>query len=186
MAADIPTTEPSRVRAGDTWAWTKTLDDYPAPTWTLTYPLVNSSSKITVPATASGTDHAVSVDKATTAAYAAGTYSWIAAVDDGTSRYTLEVGVIEIEPDLAIAGVTTYDARSNWVKLFDAMDTALATFGSKAWTLGYTLGDRSVTFRSHIEFLQLYDRARMEKYREELADKIARGLGTGQKVMVRL
>ena len=186
MAADIPTTEPSSVRSGDTWAWTKTLDDYPAPTWTLTYTLVNLSSKITLTSTASGTDHAISVDKATTAAYSAGRYTWISHVDDGTSRYTVETGVIEVEPDLAVAGVTAYDARSNWVKLFDAMESALATFGSKAWTMGYALGDRNVTFRSHAEFLQLYDRARMEKQREEQADKLARGLGVGPKVMVRL
>jgi hypothetical protein len=30
VAADIPTTEPSELRVGDTWKWTRILADYPA------------------------------------------------------------------------------------------------------------------------------------------------------------
>jgi hypothetical protein len=35
MAATTPSDEPARLRAGDTWKWTRSLADYPAGTWTL-------------------------------------------------------------------------------------------------------------------------------------------------------
>ena len=184
MAADIPTTEPASLRVGDTWAWTKTVTDYPAPTWALSYTLVNATHKIAVTSTASGTDHAVSIAKATTAGYTAGTYRWQSSVTDGTSRYIIETGTITVEPDFSAQ--VTYDARSSWGKLYDSMETALAAYGSKAWTQEYALGNRVLRFRDNADFLAMYDRARSEKTREELADKLKRGLGGGQRVMVRL
>ncbi len=184
MAADIPTTEPTSLRVGDTWAWTKSLTDWPAGTWTLSYALVNATHKISITASASGADHSVSVAKATTAGYTAGTYRWQSSVTDGTSRYVVESGEIVVEPDFAAQ--VTYDARSSWAKLYDAMEAALAAYGSKAWTQQYSLGNRVVSFRDNADFLAMYDRARQEKTREELSAKLARGLGGGQRVMVRL
>jgi len=43
MAATIPSDEPARLRAGDTWKWTRTLGDYPAGTWTLKYRFKNAA-----------------------------------------------------------------------------------------------------------------------------------------------
>ena len=64
------TTEPARVTAGDTIAWTKTLSDYPASAgWVLAYTLINAGAKITITAAASGDDHAVTVLAATSAGY---------------------------------------------------------------------------------------------------------------------
>jgi hypothetical protein len=65
-----PTTEPSRVTAGDTIAWTKSLPDSPASSgWILKYRLINAAGKIDITATAAGNDHAVSVPAATSAAW---------------------------------------------------------------------------------------------------------------------
>lgn len=186
MAADIPTSEPSTLRVGDTWSWKRSLTDYPAPTWTLSYVLINATDKITVTAAASGSDHLVTVAKATTAAYKAGAYHWTAAVTDGTSRYTIEEGDVELLPDLAASATARYDTRSSWAKLFDAMETAIAAYGSKAWTQEYALGTRTLKFRDNVDFLKMYDRARLEVTREEQAAKLARGMGGAQRVMVRL
>ena len=76
MAATTPTTEPSALIAGDTAKWLKTLADYlPADGWVLSYTLINSAAKITFAATTSGSDFLVNVAAATTAAWAAGSYS---------------------------------------------------------------------------------------------------------------
>jgi hypothetical protein len=101
MAADIPTNEPAELRAGDTWAWTKTLADYPASTpWTLKYRFKNAAGGFEITATASGDGYAVSVAAATTAGYAAGAYSWMAWVEGGASeKYTVDVGTVTINPD---------------------------------------------------------------------------------------
>ena len=78
MTAPIPTTEPTELRAGDTWKWTRSLSDYPASIWTLTYVLVQAAVQKSITASASGDDFSVSVAKATTAAYAEGLWSWVA------------------------------------------------------------------------------------------------------------
>ena len=42
-----PTIEPSLLYTGDTWAWERTLADYPASaSWVLNYVLVNSTHRI--------------------------------------------------------------------------------------------------------------------------------------------
>jgi hypothetical protein len=88
--ADIPTIEPSSANAGDTWRWTRTLADYPASAgWALSYTLINAAAKITINATASGDDHAVTVAAATTGGYAAGTYDWRARVTRTGEVFTM-------------------------------------------------------------------------------------------------
>ena len=53
MAQSIPTTEPTRLRAGDTWQWRREdLSDYPATAWTLTYWFRNSTDHLDVSAAA--------------------------------------------------------------------------------------------------------------------------------------
>ena len=75
--ADIPTTEPAAVNAGDTVRWRRALADYPASAgWALTYTLLNAAGKITITASAQGDDHLVSVPAATSAGWAAGDYAW--------------------------------------------------------------------------------------------------------------
>ena len=69
--ASIPTTEPETITAGDSLTWKRTLADYPAGTWTLKYRLINADGKIDLTATASGTDHLVSVAPDTSAVYTA-------------------------------------------------------------------------------------------------------------------
>ena len=72
MAADIPTSEPAELRAGDTWKWTKTLADYPASAWTLKYRFKNAAGGFEIIAATAGSDYAITVAASTTTAYAAG------------------------------------------------------------------------------------------------------------------
>jgi hypothetical protein len=131
MAIEIPTTEPARVRAGDTVTWRKSLADYPATAgWTLYYRLINSTAKFDITTTADGADHLVSVAKATSATYTAGDYSLIAWVANGTERVTLDPSRITVLPDLAAVSAAGYDGRSQAKKMLDAIDAALLSLSS--------------------------------------------------------
>ena len=117
------TIEPSRVTAGDTLAFTKSLPDYPASAgWVLSYTLINGTGKITFNATASGSDHAVNVLAATTAGWAAGTYTWQSVVTKAAERYTIGQGSMVVAPDLAAAA--TFDGRSSARKALAPMSAS--------------------------------------------------------------
>ena len=123
MAYTIPSIEPVSARAGDTWTWTKTLSDFPATTWTLTYTLFNSAGKISITADADGSDYSVDVAPATTANYTEGRYSWVARVTDGTDMHQVGAGQIDILQDLS--KVATYDNRTFNRKMLDALDALM-------------------------------------------------------------
>mgnify|MGYP000994247346 CR=1 FL=1 len=110
MAAPTPTTEPTTLIAGDTARWIKALPDYLASAgWVLTYTLINATGKITFSASAYGDDHLVNVSAATTGGWAAGSYSWRAAVALAGEVYTVDTGTIVVQPAF---GVATLDNRS--------------------------------------------------------------------------
>jgi hypothetical protein len=156
MSTTIPTTEPASARAGDTWRWQRTLSDYPASTWTLSYTLFNAAGKVSIAATADGDDHLVSVAPATTAAYTAGRYDWVAHVSDGTDRHQVGAGSINVLPDLS--AVSSYDGRSHARKMLDAIDALLEGRATTdqldliaAANVGSNSGDQSMQMRP--EFL---------------------------------
>ena len=67
--------EPEKLTSGVTWKWKKTISDYPASEWTLTYYLRKDGATATsFSATADGDTHLVTVAAATIAGYAAGVY----------------------------------------------------------------------------------------------------------------
>lgn len=134
MAAEIPNYEPQRLRAGDTWRWTKTLSDYPADTWTLTYVLLDEtggSNKITINTAANASAHEVNVSAATTANYNVANYRVAAYVSDGTNRYTLDEldGMrFQVLPDPAT--VTSSDERTDAEKILANLITAQTALAS--------------------------------------------------------
>ena len=88
MAHQVPTYEPDTITAGDLITWKKSLGDYPAgESWTLSYALTNSAAQITFTGTADDDDHLISVSAATSAAWAAGTYSIQGYVTKALERY---------------------------------------------------------------------------------------------------
>ena len=147
MAATVPTTEPLTIRAGDTWAWRReNLSDYPASLWTLTYYFRNSAEKFDVEATADGDLFAVSVPIATTAAIAAGSYGWLAVVDNTTERYEVGTGRLTVLPDLAADLVA--DTRSFARTMLEAVESALLNKASTSQLdlVQAALADRSMQY----------------------------------------
>lgn len=187
MAQTVPTREPAAVVAGDTVTWLKTVADYPAGDgWVLKYRLINAAGKIDITASASGDDHRVLVSASTSAAWAAGTYTWQAYVDGVSSqRFTVGTGSIEIKPNLA-AQASGYDSRTAAKKALDAIEAALLTHGTNsAWQQEYEIAGRRMKFKTVGDFLALRDRLKAEVAREETAARLANGLPGKSKVYVR-
>ena len=187
MTIEIPLNEPQQLRAGDTWKWRREdLSDYPAPTWTLTYQLKRegaSGGNASIVASASGTYHAVSVAKATTAGYAKGTWQWQAYADNGTERYLVDSGAFVILADFAIAG--DLDNRSHVKKVLDAIE---AVIEGRATTdqQSYTIAGRSLTRIPIADLLVFRDKYAAEYKREQLALAIADGRAGKNRILVRL
>lgn len=185
MAYTPPTNEPSELRAGDTWEWRREdLSDYPAPTWTLSYYFRNAAAKFDITATADGTAFAVSVAKATSAGKTVGWYDWIAVVDDGTSRYQVDSGRLEVLPNLATDAV--YDARSFARKMLDYIEAALLSRASSDQLdlINAQLEARSIT-RDKAGMIVLRSQFKREVAAEDNANRIANGLGNKNRLLVR-
>lgn len=183
MSATTPTAEPSRITAGDTVTWLKSLSDYPATaSWVLSYTLINATSKITITATASGADHLVSVAAATTAGWAAGTYTWVAAVTKAAERYTVGQGSITIGANLAAASVL--DTRSHATKVLAIIEAYLEAPGNLA-SASYEIAGRKLQHYGVPELLALRDKYRAEAAREANAARIAAGLSPRNQIAVR-
>lgn len=164
--ADIPTVPPTTITAGNSIAWTITLDDYPADdSWVLSYVLLNSTTKITITSSADGADHAVSVAAVTTASYTVGEYQFAAFVTDGTDRYTVDEGIIEILADYEI--VTTLDTRSHVKKVLDALESLMEGKAAKD-VVAYSIHGRSLTSMSIEEVRSWYDDYSARYRREQI------------------
>lgn len=184
MAHPTPTTEPASIRAGDFATWTKTLGDYPASAgWVLSYALVKTGTRILFSATASGDDHLIAVPAATTAAWAAGTYTWSARVTKTTEVYTVGSGSIELLPDLAAAS-GGLDARSHAVKTLEALEAWIET--RDAAVAEYEIAGRRMKFIPIGELLKMRDQYRREVASEDTAARLAAGLPARNKLQVRL
>lgn len=148
---------PEELTIGDTWEWTDELSEYPAPTWTLNFHLVNSGGVIQITASASGEDHASSVLPATTSGYTAGRYRWAAQVTDGTDTFTIEKGWVEILPDPTIA----QDARSQARRTLDAIEAVLEGRATRD-DLNVSVNGRAISRIPIPELLQWRDRLKEE------------------------
>lgn len=185
MSAPIPEIEPTEIVQGDTIAWTKDLSDYSASDgWTLTYYLRGPQS-LTITASASGSAHSISVSATTTAAYAFGKYKWQAYASKSGARYKVGEGSLEIlQNPASIVGFT--ETRSEARQILDALIATMKQAASRP-EQGYSLqaAGRSFTFKTHAELIAAIQFWQSEVKREEDAEKITRGEGTGKNIFVR-
>lgn len=178
------TTEPTRITAGDTITWVKSLTDYPANDgWALTYTLINATAKISISTAAAAADHRVSVAAADSAGYAPGIYQWQASVSRGAERFTVGTGSMTVAPNLAAA--TTLDTRSSARKALDAVNALLENFGAKAYLQSFEINGRRQHFHSPGDFMALRSKLMAEVAREDNAARIAAGLAPKNQIHVR-
>lgn len=178
---------PPRFTLGDTLSFTLALAAYPAGTWTLNYRLLPRSSAgaaYSFSGSASGSDHLISVPAATTAAWAAGTYTWAAWVSDGTSSYSTGNGTVDLLPDPRTATLAL-DLRS---PAQIALDNVRATMRGKASAdvLRYTINGRSLEHYPMAELIALERSLAEQVARETRAAQLATGGADTRRFSVRL
>lgn len=171
--------------AGDTLDFTTSAPDYPASAgWSLVFKLIprTSGSVITITSTASGDDHQCQVGASTTAAWAAGNYSWSSRVTNGTEQYSLEQGSIVIKPDPATA--TTLDNRSHARKMLENIEAWLESRDPAV--AEYEIAGRKMKYTPPDVLYLLKSRLTAEVAAEDNAARLANGLGTGRKIQFRI
>lgn len=181
---ELPTDEPTAIRAGDSVSWTRELPDYSAADgWALKYRLLYAAgTAVIITSTGSTTLHTVSLSSTDTAAYLAGAATLVAYVEKTATseRVTLESTPITILPDLTVAA--TYDSRSaNRVALAN-LRTALASMAadSTITVLMVNVEGRSTTFRTVAELTDLIHYYEGEVFKEITAAALTNGVAPGR------
>jgi hypothetical protein len=144
-----------RITAGDSLNFLVQGGAYPASSgWALTYTLVPrvGGTVITISTAAESTDFRVAVAAATTAAWAAGQYTWFQRVDKAGERYKVAEGQVTIDPDPANLAAG-FDGRSQARKALDDARAALAAFSPARKR--YRIGDREMEFNSPADIIKL-------------------------------
>jgi hypothetical protein len=111
----IATTEPNYFTAGNNVYWNKTLSDYPASSYLLSYKIVPiaGGEAYSFAASASGSVHQVRLTPANTAGYTAGDYLLIGTVTDlSTSGLTTKISLESTRLEIKPQPESTLDRRS--------------------------------------------------------------------------
>lgn len=175
MAHQVPTYEPDQITAGDLITWKKALGDYPAgESWVLSYALTSSSAQITFTGTADDDDHLISVAAATSAAWAAGTYSIQGYVTKGTERYQVYKGDIKILPNLATAS-SGLDDRSHVKKTLDLLEATMEALAAGTMTSTSVLGTTYTRKNMHTELIPAIEKYKVWYRQEQDAERVNQG-----------
>ncbi len=184
---DIATTEPTRLRAGDTWKWSRSLADFPATSWTLKYRFKHPTAPgFEVVAVASGNDHLITVSAATSTGYAPGAWTWQAWVEGGSSeKYTIGAGALTIDADYR-SGVATnvLDDRSHARKTLAAIESWIES--RNPGVESYEIAGRQMRYVPIPELLKLRQLYKAEVDAEDAAARIAAGLATPRRIQFRI
>ena len=185
MTAEIPTTEPKSVTAGDTVQWNKdSLSDYLASAgWTLTYALRNAAGKIDITASANGGGYSVSVAAATTADWVAGQYSWQAYVTKAAERFKVGSGTIEVLPNFATEN--SFDDRSHAKTVLDAIEAVIESRASVDQE-SYSIMGRSLKRTPMADLLKLRDKYKALYLMEQNAENAKNGKPGKNRILARL
>lgn len=181
--------EPTTLQAGDTLSWPVDLPDYPASDgWVLAYRLINAEKTIDFSA---ATDlqnpaiHRVNIAASVSAQFDPGEYTCVATVSRGTDRHTVGKRSVRVLPDLS-AATSPLDARSDARRALDDLRAALRRWLSTNGAVAeYEIAGRRMKFASADDIKSRLQLAEAEVAREVAADRLAAGLGTRRRVLVR-
>lgn len=161
----------------------------PADGWSMVLRLVPRSSgtpiSVSAGATADNLEFEIEVASATTATWAAGTYSAFALVTLSGERKTVHIGEVTILANPGTA--TTFDVRSDAKQTLDALRTALKTYAtnSQGHIAEYEIAGRRMKFRGSAEIIEQIRYWERIVADETVAERLAAGLSSGRKVYTR-
>ena len=151
MAYDIPTVEPTAIRAGTSLIFTRDYSDYDPATWTLTYYLVSpTEAPITITATEVDEEFKVSEAYTVTATWPAGEYLMTGFVTNGTEKHQVYQGRITIYD--AITGAESLEFKSRAEQIVAKLEEAILT-SSGSQVISYSINGRSFTYQNKSEAL---------------------------------
>lgn len=129
--AQVLSAIPSKITAGTSVSWLVSLPSFPASSgWTLTYTLVSPSAQVQVTSTPSGDNHLFEIPFSESSDYIPGKYAFQAHADNGTERYQVDAGEVEIAADFADA--TTGSDTRDWLTVaIEALQASIAGRASK-------------------------------------------------------
>jgi len=184
MTVPIPTHEPNEFVAGSTVKFIKSLPDYPASEWTLSFHLRGPGSlDVEAVAAESSGDHLITLTADQTADLEAGTYYWQAWVFKDDEKFLIGEGRVEIKPGLNVK-IENFDGRSKAKKLLDAIDATLEGRATKDLHM-YMIGNRQL-MRIPVEQLISLRREYARLYaREQRNARVRRGGSLFSNVKVR-
>jgi hypothetical protein len=105
-------------------------------------------------------------------------------VETATERVTVGSGTIRVLPNLA--ALTTYDARSDAALIVDQLMAAYKTYtASQGHVAEYEIAGRKMKYRSSAEILDALNHWKAILAAEKRAERMAAGLGGGNKLLVR-
>lgn len=169
MSVDVPTSEPSTLTAGDTWKWTKSVQDYPASDgWQLSYAFrggmkLDLAWATEVTAHANGRDFTITVPATKTDKLPKGTYHWAAYATKAAERFEVDHGTLTVRPNLAVG--TLEDGKTHAEKTLAVLEAKLE--GRLASDLeNYVIAGRSVSKIPVSELVKLRQQYRAEVWRE--------------------
>jgi hypothetical protein len=179
-----PTQIPDELLAGDTWAWTREVDDYPASEWTAAWYFEKADFNFSVASVADVDTHTGAVTAATSATYRPGKYRWrfVATNIADSSRATVESGWLVVEPNPAAAG--NVDHRTVAKVVLDHIEAYLRD-PTNITASSYSLNGRSLSRWSRSDLLVEREKWMSEVKSQEAAERIAAGRGNPRRLYVR-
>lgn len=137
--AEIATTEPVSIHAGETIKFKKSLPNYPAGDgWAVVYKFRGASAGYDATATADGDAHVVTVPASTTANWAGGMWVYQAWASKSGESYLVTSDQINVVAALPNSS-TVVDPRSNAKRILDAIDAMMlgkATLDQQEYQIG--------------------------------------------------
>lgn len=176
---------PEKLVAGDTWAWTRELSDYPASTHTAVWHFENADNVFNISATASGDAFVGSYSAASSAAVKPGRYRWrlVVTKTSDSTRTSAEPGWLEVLPDPAASG--RIDWRSQNRRTLDAINAVIEKRASVDQE-SVSISGRSLSRTPVADLLLLRDRYARLVRDEEALEAIAAGVPTGRRILTRM
>ena len=175
--------EPEKLTAGVTWKWKKTISDYPASEWALTYYLrKDGASATSFSAAADGDSYLVTVAAATTAAYASGIYDFVGWVIKGTEKYEVFNSMIEVLPNPT--NTSAYDPRSHARRVMELLEAAMEGRVPNGME-SYSIGGRSINKIPLSQLRELWEKYKQDVVMEEQAERLVNGRRSGKNIGVR-
>lgn len=169
---------PRQIQSGDSLKFVDEIANYPASSWTLTYTFTKGDLIINFSGTADGDKHSIALLPSATTKWVPGSYRWQATVSDGTDRFSVGFGRVEILPDFTKSGQGEFRHVEKVLTAIEALLEGKATQDQAS----YSIAGRSLSKYSIPELLAWRDKYKGELRRLERADQ---GLGSTVKIKAR-